>query len=255
MKCFRSRCSTAPAPTKIKTAKVDKTEKSRYLEQDDIKGFFTAVRSDPILIHRFINVPIDIVHHLANKMLDLLRTPWKEGLERMIMSFFEMSILDRIREREVDALFTHFIGEYKGNDDNLAFDYWKCLSSEQKDKVHSKSGSNEMNVKALYTEVNQNTLLKKRFSSMSLTSFAQLMKQFVIVLASKKVATEFSEQVEKLRKIEITDREFDEFAKLYFKICSPDPEHLAEVLANVVVIKNIIVTPSNMESHLTDPIF
>jgi len=58
--------------------------------------------------------------------------------------------------------------------------------------------------------------------------------------------------VEKLRKMEITDLEFDEFSQLYFKICSPDPEHLAEVWANVVKINNIVVPPSNKVSHLTD---
>jgi len=58
MKCFRSKCSTVSAPLMIKTAMVDKAEKGRYLEQDDIKGFFTAVRSDPVLVHRFIMYPL-----------------------------------------------------------------------------------------------------------------------------------------------------------------------------------------------------
>jgi len=98
------------------------------MEQDDVVGFFTAVRSDPVLIHGFINVPIGLVHHLANKMLDLPRTPCKERLKKMILAFFELPVLDCIREPEVDAMFTHFITEYKAPADNLAVDYWKCLN-------------------------------------------------------------------------------------------------------------------------------
>jgi len=255
MKCFGSKCSTGPAQRKIKKAKVEKVKRGRNMEENEINGFFKAVRSDPVLIQRFINVPIDIVHHLANKMFDLLRTPWKEGLEGMIMPFFELEVLDNIREQEVDALFTHFICEYQGPAENLAVDYWQCLSLDKREVVHSKPGNNEINVRALHAEVAQNWLLHSRFSSLSLTSFAKLMKKIPKVLASRKVTTEFSEDEEKLRKMVITDLEFDEFAKLYFKICSRHPEYLADVWANVVEIKNAIVSPSNKELHIGNTIF
>jgi len=78
----------------------------------------------------------------------------------MIMPFFELEVLDYIREPEVDALFTHFINWYKRPHGNLALDYWKCLSSEKREIVHSKSGNNEINVRALYTKINQNPLLR-----------------------------------------------------------------------------------------------
>jgi len=252
MKCFRSKCSTGLAQRKIKKAKVEKVKRGRYLEQCEVERFFTAVRSDPVLIHRFIDVPIGVVHDLADKMLDLLRTPWKEGLEGMIMPFFELEVLDYIREPEVDALFTHLISEYQGPADDLAIDYWQCLSLEKREVVHSKSGKNELNVRALYSEVTQNPLLSSRFWPLSLTSFAELMKKIPKVLSSKKVESEFSKEVEKLRKMEITDVEFDEFTKLYFKMCSPDPKYLSEVWANVVKMKNAIVSQSNKQSQLSN---
>jgi hypothetical protein len=254
MKYFRSKCSTGPAQRKIKKAKVKKVKRGRCLEQHEIKGFSRAVRSDPVLIHCFINVPIGIVHHLVNKMLDLLRTPWKEGLEGMIMPFFELEVLDYIREQEVDPLFTHFISEYQGPADNLAVDYWQCLSLDKREVAQSKPGNNKTNVRALHTEVTQNQLLSSRFWSLLLTSFAKLMKKIVKALVSKKVATEFSEEVEKLKKMEFTDLEFEEFAKLYFKICSSDSDYLANAWANVVEIKNAIVSPSNKKSNISNHI-
>jgi len=62
-------------------------KKGAYLEKDEIIGFDVAIRSDPVLIHRFVNVPICKVQTLANSMLDLQRTTWMEGLKEMIMPF------------------------------------------------------------------------------------------------------------------------------------------------------------------------
>jgi len=91
MKTFCSKCSTVPASTKVGAVYVKKQhnrEKGAYLEQDEITGFSEAIRSDPVLIDRFVSVPIGTVQTLANRTLDLLRTPWKEGLEEIIIPFF-----------------------------------------------------------------------------------------------------------------------------------------------------------------------
>lgn len=78
------------------------------MEQDKITGVYIAVSSDPVLIHRVINVSRGMVHTLTNKMLNLLRKTWKGRLEGMIMSCFELEVFDCIRNPEVEALFTHF---------------------------------------------------------------------------------------------------------------------------------------------------
>jgi len=88
MKTFGSKWSR-----KAKVAKVNKHEKRRYMGQDEIKDFYDAIRSDPVLIHRFLTVPIGTVHILADKILDVLSTPWKEGLDEMIMPFFEQEVM------------------------------------------------------------------------------------------------------------------------------------------------------------------
>jgi len=74
--------------TQVKAAKVNK-QKRRYMVEDEIQDFYEAIRSDPVLIQRFLTVPIDKVHILADKILDLLLTSWKEGLNEMLMPFFE----------------------------------------------------------------------------------------------------------------------------------------------------------------------
>jgi len=72
-----------------------------------------------------------------------------------------------------------------------------------------------------------------------------MLKKIIKILESKEVVAEFSEVVVQLRKMQITDLEFDEFAKLYFKICSPYPEYLAEVWPNVVEITKEIVASTS----------
>jgi len=69
---------------------------------------------------------------------------------------------------------------------------------------------------------------------MSQTLFAEMMKKIIKVLVSKEVTTELSEDKEKLKKMIIIDMEFNEFTKLYLKMCSPNSDYLAEVWSNVV---------------------
>jgi len=123
---------------------------------------------------------------------------------------------------------------------------------EEEKVVSSTTGDNDEDIKNLHNEVNQNPRLKRRFSSMSHTLFAEKIKEMITVLVGKVVITEFSEDVEKLRKMKITEVEFDEFTKLYFKMCSPYPEYLAEVWPNLVKIKKAIMptSPIKKASHL-----
>jgi len=60
----------------------------------------------------------------------------------MIMPFFEWEIMRDILEPEVDALFNHFIDQYKGLVNNLAIDFWVCLKEEE-NVVSSTSGDND----------------------------------------------------------------------------------------------------------------
>merc|ERR1719193_827641 len=146
----------------------------------------------------------------------------------MIMPLFVLKIMVYIRHPEVDALFTHFINEYKGPVDDLAIDFWDCLKEEKK-IVSATSNDIDTNIKNFHKEVTQSPWLRSRFSPMPLTLFAKTMKKLRSALVSKEVITEFSKELDTVGKMRITDMEFDEFVKLYFIMCSSYPEYLAEV--------------------------
>jgi len=58
----------------------------------------------------------------------------------------------------------HFIDHYEGPVDNLAIDFWVCLNEEE-NVVSSTSGDNDEDIKNVHNEVNKNSWLKSRFSS------------------------------------------------------------------------------------------
>jgi len=70
--------------------------------------------------------------------------------------------MGNILEPEVDALFTHYINEYKGPVDDLFVDFWDCLKQEKK-FVSSASNNNDRNIKNNYNEVTQSPWLRSRF--------------------------------------------------------------------------------------------
>jgi len=58
-----------------------KLKRAKYLVTNDILNFHEAIMADPVLIHRFLKVRQPVILSKANKMLDLPRLPWNEGLE------------------------------------------------------------------------------------------------------------------------------------------------------------------------------
>ena len=134
----------------------------------------------------------------------------------MLMPFFEQEMMGDILEQETDALFIHFINQYKGPFDNLAIDFWVCLKEEEK-VVSSTSGDTDEHLRNLHTEFIKSPWLKSRFSSMSQTLFAEMMKKLCTEVTTK-LSDKFPENVKKLRKLKITDMQFVEFTKLYFNM-------------------------------------
>jgi len=99
----------------------------KYMVANEILNFHEAILSDPILIHRFKKVKQTVILTIANKMLDLLRVSWNEGLEELLEPFFQQRVLAKVKEAEVDALFTHFLKECDLEGYGTAGDYWLCV--------------------------------------------------------------------------------------------------------------------------------
>jgi len=107
--------------------------RSKYLVTNDIYNFHVAILADPVLIHRFKKVKQSVILTLANKMLDLLRLSWNEELLELIEPFFQKRVLGKVKEAEVDALFTHFLKECDLEGYDTAGDYWMCVDKLKKE--------------------------------------------------------------------------------------------------------------------------
>jgi len=112
----------------------------KYLVMNDILNFHEAILSDPVLIHRFKKVKQCVILIIANRMLDLLRLSWNEGLEELIEPFFQQGVFDKVTEAEVDALFTHFLEKCDLEGYNTAGDYWVFVGRLKKDEPGYRQG-------------------------------------------------------------------------------------------------------------------
>jgi len=133
----------------------------KYLETADVLNFQVAILSDPVLIHRFKEVEQPVFLNMANKMLDLLRLSWNEGLEELIVPFFQQRVLDKVKEQEVDALFTHFLKECDLEGYNTGGDYWVCVDKLKKDKPGYRQGG--FTTKEFFKEVKKTPFSKTDF--------------------------------------------------------------------------------------------
>jgi len=211
----------------------------KYLVTDDIFKFHAAILSDPVLIHRFKEVKKSVILTIANKMLDLLRLSWNEGLEELMEPFFQQRVLEKVKEAEVDALFTHFLVECDLEGYNTAGDYWICvdkLKEENRGFLHGRFTPEEF-----YKEVKKNSILKKRFLNSSPASILNMSGQIMKVISCKEPEAEYLNLMKQHRKMKITNEEFDEFLLLFFRMCAPNSQYLSTVWNNVVKIKKAMI--------------
>jgi len=216
----------------------------KYLITNDILNFHGAILSDPVLIHRFKEVQQSVILTIANRMLDLLRVSWKEGLEELIEPFFQQRVLEKVKEAEVDALFTHFLKECDLEGYNTAGDWWMCidkLNIQKAGHLHGNSSTIEF-----FEEVKKNSLLKNRFSNSSPASILNISRQIMGVISCKEPKAEYPELMERHRNMKITNEEFDEFLLLFFGMCAPNPQYLSNVWFNVVKIKKAMIPSTSI---------
>jgi len=213
--------------------------RAKYLVTNDILTFHVAILSDPVLIHRFKEVERSVILTIANKMLDLLRLSWNEGLEELIEPFFQQRVLEKVKEAEVDALFTHFLMECDLESYNTGGDYWMCVDRLKKEKPGSRHGG--FTTQEFFNEVKKNPVLKNRFYDCSAASINNMSRQIKDVINCKEPKAEYFELLEKHRKMKITNEEFDEFLLLFFRMCAPNAQYLSNVWYNVVKIKKAMI--------------
>jgi len=212
---------------------------AKYLVQNDIVNFHEAILADPVLIHRFMKVREPVILSIANKMLDLLRHGWNEGVEELISPFFEQRVLDRVKEAEVDALFTHFLKECNLEAYDVAGDYWICVDIIKRKNQGYRDGFH--NTLEFFEQAQKNSILKDRFSSISPSMIVHMSKKIMKVIDFEEPVANRAKIFEKHRKMKITDEEFDEFIRLYFRMCAPSRKYLSKVWYNIVKIKKAMI--------------
>jgi len=221
-----------------------KPKRTKYFVTNDILNFHEAILSDPVLIHRFMKVKEPVILSIANKMLDLLRLRWNEGLEELIEPFFEQRVLDRVKESEVDALFTHFLKKCDLEGYDVAGDYWICVDRTKRNKPGYRDGFHT--TLEFYKEVEKNFILKDRFLNSTTDKILHMSKQIMEVINCETPEPKYSELFEQHRKMKITDEEFDEFILLFFRMCAPTPKYLSKVWYNVVKIKTAMIPKTSI---------
>jgi len=92
-----------------------------------------------------------------------------------------------------------------------------------------------------YEEVQKNSILKNRFSSASPAMILHMSKEITKVINSEESEAKVAKIFEKHRQMKITDEEFDEFIRLYFRMCAPSRKYLSKVWYNVVKIKKAMI--------------
>jgi len=92
-----------------------------------------------------------------------------------------------------------------------------------------------------YEEVKKNSILTKRFSSASPAMIQHISKEITKVINSEETEAKVAKVFEKHRQMKITDEEFDEFIRLYFRMCAPSRKYLSKVWYNVVKIKKAMI--------------
>ena len=211
----------------------------RYLVTNQVLKFHTAILSDPVLIHRFKGVNQSVILTIANQMLDLLRLSWDEGLEELIEPFFQQRVMQKVKEAEVDSLFTHFLKECDLEGYNTAGDYWICM-----DKLNENPGNHHggFTTQEFYEEVMNNKLLKNRFVNSLAASVLNMSRHIMEVVSCKEPGSEYFDLLEQHRNMKITNEEFDEFLLLFFRMCAPINSHyLSDVWDNVLKIKKAMI--------------
>jgi len=61
------------------------------------------------------------------------------------------------------------------------------------------------------------------------------------VISCKEPNAKYSHLLEKHRSMKITNQEFDEFIRLFFRMCSPNSQFLSNVWYNVEKIKKAMI--------------
>merc|ERR1719233_1441835 len=88
-----------------------------------------------------------------------------------------------------------------------------------------------------FVEVRRNKILSKKFSCLPPEVINKMSKQITKFMESANPEYEYTWLIEHYQKMKIVEEEFDEFVKIYIKICSTDLDHAKIIECKMTKLK------------------
>lgn len=207
------------------------------IEQDDVKGFYDELISNPVFNGRFKNVPLMRILSMAREVLYFFRNARNEKVVKSFKEIFDMHSLMYISEAEIDTFFELFIEHFhmKSEDCWYSFeqilDYIKTmLFDPEKEKLL-----------IFYKEIKRNPILHRKFKKTSPYCLMKVINEIYWCLEKRKPDWEMESIQDIHRMMNITEEDYDEFVELFFDIYCPDICYRMKAGPIFLKIKNAMV--------------
>jgi len=207
------------------------------IEQDDVKGFYDELISNPVFNGRFKNVPLMKILSMAREVLYFFRNARNEKVVKSFKEIFDMHSLMYISEAEIDTFFELFIEHFhmKSEDCWHSFeqilDYIKTmLFDPEKEKLL-----------IFYKEIKRNPILHRKFKKTSPYCLMKVINEIYWCLEKRKPDWEMESIQDIHRMMNITEEDYDEFVELFFDIYCPDICYRMKAGPIFLKIKNAMV--------------
>jgi len=207
------------------------------IEQDDVKGFYDELISNPVFNGRFKNVPLMRILSMAREVLYFFRNARNEKVVKSFKEIFDMHSLMYISEAEIDTFFELFIEHFhmKSEDCWHSFeqilDYIKTmLFDPEKEKLL-----------IFYKEIKRNPILHRKFKKTSPYCLMKVINEIYWCLEKRKPDWEMESIQDIHRMMNITEEDYDEFVELFFDIYCPDICYRMKAGPIFLKIKNAMV--------------
>lgn len=165
-----------------KNSDVKSSSNQPQLLQDDVKGFYDALISNPVFHGRFKGVPLLRILSMAREVLFFFRNARNEKVVKSFKELFDMHALMYISEAEIDTFFELFIEHFEIKSEDcwysidFIFEYIKnMLFDREKRKLL-----------IFYKEIKRNPILHNKLKKTSPCSLMKMMDAIYQCLETQK---------------------------------------------------------------------
>jgi len=207
------------------------------LHPNDIKGFYDALKSNPVFNDRFQNVPLLKVLSMANEVLFFLMNARKKQSVASFKEIFDFHALMYISEAEIDTFFKLFT-EHCRIQSEVCWDLFEPGITHIKNAILDKE---KLKLFRFYKEIKRNPILHKYFKTTSPYCLSKMMDE-TFRLLEVRISDEEVESIWNIhRMMNITVQDYDEFIDLFFEIWCPDIHYRTKAGPIFLKMKNAMI--------------